>query len=200
MRPGQEETEAWIKRWDVRDSHGTLHYAHGIWTITSFLTAYVAFDDHPTIGRRAFYFYTHSLQLIAHLREGRPPKMVSSTRAGAGYVFSPNQSYADELRRFTGLFIDRVEPLGVAEKNRKEDDKYAVEIVQRQLAERGIPSRKADGKDEQIAGIDLVFHDPRKRYCGRTDVPVEVKSRMADKGMYDGFFLQLSETNREGRH
>ena len=185
---GREKTERWITMHDVKDGGGTLHRPHGIWTSLARLTVYVCFDGHPTLGRRAFYFFTHRLQRLASsFANARQQPIMGSTSAasvgntGAGYLFTPHESGLDRIEKISGTVRD-------------DDPGTAVAVVKEQMAARVKmgPPRNAS-IDEQYEGVDVIFDDPLARY-GEASLMVEVKSRRRHQSQPQ-LFLQLSETN-----
>lgn len=175
MITGRGLTKRWIN--DVRDTSGRIHAAHGIWTSRADLTVYVLFDDHPGIGRRAFYFETRHLKRYAFSlwRRRRKISIATARSTGAGYLFAPS---------LAGIFLDRVELIPPGD---RDDSRCSCEIVKQQMAARGVPMRDAT-MAEQFAGMDLIADI----------VKIEVKSRQRQH-RYDAVFLQVSETNPDGR-
>lgn len=191
---GREKTKQWVNRWSVADGSGRPHAPHGIWTSAARLTVYVCFDNHQQIGGRAFYMFTSSLQQYADYFASQAPIVgshgeVATSNTGAGYLFDP---LGKESPR---VFIDRIEQIPDSS---DDSSNHAVQIVARQLSGRvGIGKCRHATKDEQYSGVDLIVDDPHKRY-GLPVIPVEVKSRLAHQ-RFARLFLQLSETNPEGR-
>lgn len=190
MEEWVERTNSWIHRWKVTDSSGQLHRPHGIWTSRAHITVYVLFDGHPIIGQRAHYIFTEPLKRFVYTLIDCQPVLATLgpsskiTNTGAGYLVS--------LR---SVFIDRVEKIGAQP---TDDSDHAVRLVTEQLERRDFLTRPATLK-EQMLGVDVVAKDklPVPRY-GRIVVPHEMKSR-TKRQEHERIFVQISETNPEGR-